>query len=85
MKKVLPVAFPAQCWANLRIGDKFSIEKRLGNGSFGEIYQGKNIVTGEPVAIKVESRYADEDDIQIEDEYCAFVEIGEGGKIKSTS
>ncbi|OAV93698.1 CK1/CK1/CK1-D protein kinase, partial [Puccinia triticina 1-1 BBBD Race 1] len=34
---------------------KYRLSKRIGNGSFGEIYLGHNIQTGEEVAIKLES------------------------------
>eukprot|EP00759_Apiculatamorpha_spiralis_P044225 PhF_6_TR41305/c1_g1_i1/m.62539/K02218/CSNK1, CKI; casein kinase 1 len=39
---------------DLRVGKRFRIGKRLGSGSFGEIYQGLDCVTLEPVAIKLE-------------------------------
>ena len=37
------------------IGNKYQIEKRLGNGAFGSIFQGFNIRTREKIAIKIES------------------------------
>lgn len=37
------------------IANKYKIEKKLGNGSFGSIYQGFNLRTREKVAIKMES------------------------------
>lgn len=37
------------------ICNKYKLTKRIGNGSFGEIYKGINVRTGEEVAIKVES------------------------------
>eukprot|EP01006_Ploeotia_vitrea_P016995 TRINITY_DN47960_c0_g1_i1.p2 TRINITY_DN47960_c0_g1~~TRINITY_DN47960_c0_g1_i1.p2 ORF type:complete len:313 (-),score=20.31 TRINITY_DN47960_c0_g1_i1:1590-2528(-) len=39
---------------DLRIGNKFRIGKKIDEGSFGAIYQGTNIITGENVAIKLE-------------------------------
>eukprot|EP01062_Namystynia_karyoxenos_P028925 TRINITY_DN2183_c0_g1_i1.p1 TRINITY_DN2183_c0_g1~~TRINITY_DN2183_c0_g1_i1.p1 ORF type:complete len:363 (+),score=129.30 TRINITY_DN2183_c0_g1_i1:97-1089(+) len=39
---------------DLRVGQKFRIGRRLGGGSFGEIYTGTNIQTQEAVAIKLE-------------------------------
>ena len=39
---------------SLRVGGQFDLIKKLGSGSFGEIYQAKNIKTGELVAIKLE-------------------------------
>jgi len=41
---------------DLRVGSKFRLKKRLGSGSFGEIYTGENIVSREDVAIKLESK-----------------------------
>eukprot|EP00397_Hematodinium_sp_SG-2012_P014263 GEMP01014495.1.p1 GENE.GEMP01014495.1~~GEMP01014495.1.p1 ORF type:complete len:305 (+),score=20.90 GEMP01014495.1:163-1077(+) len=37
------------------VGDKFSVGRKLGAGSFGEVRLGKNIETGQQVAIKLES------------------------------
>ena len=37
------------------ICNKYKLTSRIGNGSFGEIYKGINVRTGEEVAIKVES------------------------------
>lgn len=39
----------------LRVGKKFRIGRRIGSGSFGDIYLGTNMTTGEEVAIKLES------------------------------
>ncbi|ORZ25127.1 kinase-like domain-containing protein [Absidia repens] len=40
---------------DLRVGNKYRIGRKIGSGSFGDIYLGTNIVTGEEVAIKLES------------------------------
>ncbi|KAK4780990.1 hypothetical protein SAY87_017096 [Trapa incisa] len=37
-----------------RIGNKFRLGRKIGSGSFGEIYLGTNIVSNEEVAIKLE-------------------------------
>ncbi|XP_010469571.1 PREDICTED: casein kinase 1-like protein 5 [Camelina sativa] len=39
----------------LRIGSKFRLGKKIGSGSFGEIYLGTDVQTNEDVAIKFES------------------------------
>ncbi|CAO3579696.1 unnamed protein product [Absidia cylindrospora] len=39
---------------DLRVGNKYRIGRKIGYGSFGDIYLGTNIVTGEEVAIKLE-------------------------------
>lgn len=41
------------------IGHKYRIEKRLGNGTFGSVFQGTNIRTREKVAIKSEPNNGD--------------------------
>eukprot|EP00761_Pharyngomonas_kirbyi_P007512 gb/GECH01007522.1/.p1 GENE.gb/GECH01007522.1/~~gb/GECH01007522.1/.p1 ORF type:complete len:398 (+),score=77.56 gb/GECH01007522.1/:1-1194(+) len=38
----------------LRVGKKYRLDKRIGQGSFGEIWQGTNIHNGQLVAIKLE-------------------------------
>lgn len=40
---------------DLRVGGKYRIGKKIGSGSFGDIYLGTNIISGEEVAIKLES------------------------------
>ena len=39
----------------IRVGGKFRIRKKIGSGSFGEIYEGINLETNEEVAIKLEN------------------------------
>ncbi|CAE6495802.1 unnamed protein product, partial [Rhizoctonia solani] len=40
---------------DLRVGGKYRLGKKIGSGSFGDIYLGVNIISGEEVAIKLES------------------------------
>lgn len=40
---------------DLRVGSKYRLKKRIGGGSFGDIYSGENIGNNEEVAIKLES------------------------------
>jgi serine/threonine protein kinase len=40
---------------DLRIGGKWVLRRRLGGGSFGEIYSGEHLVNKESVAVKLES------------------------------
>ena len=39
----------------LRVGKKYRLGRQIGSGSFGDIYLGTNMTTGEDVAIKLES------------------------------
>jgi serine/threonine protein kinase len=38
---------------DLRVGSKYKLSRKLGSGSFGDIYLGTNIKTNEDVAIKL--------------------------------
>lgn len=40
---------------DLRVGKKYRLGRKIGSGSFGDIYVGKNIISGEEVAVKLES------------------------------
>jgi len=40
---------------DLRVGNKYRLGRKIGGGSFGDIYQGVNISTGEEYAIKLEA------------------------------
>ncbi|KAJ9072788.1 serine/threonine protein kinase [Entomophthora muscae] len=42
----------------LRIANKYKLGKKIGSGSFGEIYVGVNVLSGEEIALKVESSKA---------------------------
>jgi len=39
----------------LRVGNKYRLRHKIGSGSFGDIYLGTDIQSGEEVAIKLES------------------------------
>ena len=40
---------------DLRVGKKYRLGRKIGSGSFGDIYLGTNMASGEEVAIKLES------------------------------
>jgi len=41
--------------SELRVGGKFRLGRKIGSGSFGDVYLGMNVQNGEEVAIKLES------------------------------
>ena len=70
----------------LRVGNKYKIGRKIGSGSFGDIYlgtlilakiQGNSIVNGEEVAIKVESVKAKHP--QLEYEARVYKSLAGGG------
>lgn len=46
--------FVQQILGDLRVARKFRVGPKIGSGSFGEIFAGTNVHTGEEVAIKLE-------------------------------
>ncbi|OBA24203.1 kinase-like protein [Metschnikowia bicuspidata var. bicuspidata NRRL YB-4993] len=40
---------------DLRVGKKYRLGKKIGSGSFGDIYLGTNVISGEEIAIKLEN------------------------------
>ncbi|EAX92854.1 CK1 family protein kinase [Trichomonas vaginalis G3] len=42
---------------DLRVGQKYSLKKKVGGGSFGEIYYAENVDNNEKVAVKLEAVY----------------------------
>jgi casein kinase I family protein HRR25 len=49
----------------LKVGSKFKLTKRLGQGAFGAIYSAINIKSGEEVAVKLET-IKDNDNLQLQ-------------------
>jgi hypothetical protein len=50
-----PHSKPPPLKMELRVGKKYRLGRKIGSGSFGDIYLGTNMTTGEEVAIKLES------------------------------
>ena len=44
---------PGELQMDIRIANRFKVQKRIGSGSFGRIYQGVDLMTHEKVAIKI--------------------------------
>ncbi|PRT54995.1 Casein kinase I hhp1 [Wickerhamiella sorbophila] len=51
---------------DMRIGKKYRVGRKIGSGSFGDIYLGINVISGEEVAIKLESRTSRHPQLQYE-------------------
>lgn len=60
------------------IGNKYKLTNRIGNGSFGEIFKGINVRTGEEVAIKVESINSPYKILKKEAQIYQYLEMSEG-------
>jgi len=61
---------------DIRIANKYRLGRKIGGGSFGDIYLAINIQTGEEVAIKLEHMNAKHPQLHIE---CKFYRIMQGG------
>ncbi|KAJ3280508.1 casein kinase I [Borealophlyctis nickersoniae] len=61
------------------VGVHYKVGKKIGEGSFGIIYEGVNLLNNKPVAIKFEPRKAEAP--QLRDEYRAYKILIAGGAI----
>lgn len=62
----------------LRVGGKFRLIKKIGSGSFGDIYLGTNILTGEDVAIKLEELKSKHPQLHYESRVYKLLSGGQG-------
>jgi len=62
----------------LRVGHKYRLGRKIGSGSFGDIYIGTNITNGEEVAIKLESVQSKHPQLQYESRLYRLLEGGVG-------
>ncbi|XP_020208081.1 casein kinase 1-like protein 3 isoform X3 [Cajanus cajan] len=60
------------------LGGKYKIGKKIGSGSFGEIYIGAHIETSELVAIKMESRKTNQPQLLYESKLYSMLQGGSG-------
>ncbi|KAF2323570.1 hypothetical protein GH714_036162 [Hevea brasiliensis] len=61
-----------------RVGNKFRLGRKIGSGSFGEIYLGTNIQTNEEVAIKLETIKTKHPQLQSESRLYKILQGGTG-------
>ncbi|KAG8183265.1 hypothetical protein JTE90_006461 [Oedothorax gibbosus] len=62
----------------LRVGNKYRLGRKIGSGSFGDIYLGTNITTGEEVAIKLECIKTKHPQLHIESKFYKMMQEGVG-------
>lgn len=62
----------------LRVGNKYRLGRKIGSGSFGDIYIGTDITNGEEVAIKLESVQTKHPQLQYESKLYRVLQGGEG-------
>ncbi|XP_058060744.1 casein kinase I-like [Anopheles bellator] len=58
----------------LRVGNKYRLGRKIGSGSFGDIYLGTNITTGEEVAIKLECIKTKHPQLHIESKFYKMLQ-----------
>jgi len=63
---------------DLRVARKYKLGDKLGSGSFGEIYRGVNVDTGEKVAIKLESVHSRHAQLKYEWKVYRYLKGGKG-------
>ncbi|KAL6929613.1 serine/threonine protein kinase [Hanseniaspora valbyensis] len=63
---------------DLRVGKKFRLGKKIGSGSFGDIYHGSNLISGEEVAIKLENIESKHPQLEYESRVYKYLSGGIG-------
>ncbi len=70
---------PGQCnpksKMELRVGNKYRLGRKIGSGSFGDIYLGTNISTLEEVAIKLECIKTKHPQLHIESKFYRIMQV----------
>jgi casein kinase 1 len=62
----------------LRVGGKYRLSKRIGGGSFGEIYIGVSLTSGEEFAVKLENKTTRHPQLLYESKLLRFLSGGRG-------
>ncbi|CAM9172758.1 unnamed protein product [Lampetra planeri] len=64
--------------AEFVVGGKYKLVRKIGSGSFGDIYLAMNITTGEEVAVKLESQKARHPQLLYESKLYKILQGGVG-------
>lgn len=68
----------ASARSEFQVGGKFRLVRKIGSGSFGDIYLGVNITNGEEVAVKLESLKARHPQLLYESKLYKILQGGVG-------
>ncbi|ODQ64278.1 kinase-like protein, partial [Nadsonia fulvescens var. elongata DSM 6958] len=69
---------PSGLQNDFRIANKYQIRRKIGSGSFGDIYLGVNIISGEEVGIKLENIYSRHPQLEYESKVYKALSGGTG-------
>ncbi|KAJ8387562.1 hypothetical protein AAFF_G00152580 [Aldrovandia affinis] len=72
------ISASSQATMELRVGNKYRLGRKIGSGSFGDIYLGANIATAEEVAIKLECVKTKHPQLHIESKFYKMMQGGVG-------
>uniref|UniRef100_A0A7S1TDA3 non-specific serine/threonine protein kinase n=1 Tax=Compsopogon caeruleus TaxID=31354 RepID=A0A7S1TDA3_9RHOD len=64
----------------LRVGGKWRLGRKIGSGSFGDIYLGTNVVTNEEIAIKLESSKTKHPQLLYESKIYRYLNVAPPGQ-----
>ena len=64
----------------LRVGEKYRLGRKIGSGSFGDIYVGCNVTTGNEVAIKLENAQTKHPQLLYEAKIYKLLQNAQAGK-----
>uniref|UniRef100_UPI00358F88F9 casein kinase I-like isoform X1 n=2 Tax=Myxine glutinosa TaxID=7769 RepID=UPI00358F88F9 len=71
-------ALPQRMTMDLRVANKYRLGRKIGSGSFGDIYLGTTIATAEEVAIKLECVKTKHPQLHIESKFYKMMQGGVG-------